>query len=558
MDMPPYLKRSGNYLYLQKRVPTDIVRQIPPEIRKERLGTAGQIVKVYLGSDPKAAKQRAPSELSKLEDTFAALRSNGPVLKRSEVTTEALEAMAWRVLTETREAVESGLKATDRIDFEQIELAWDATLEPWRDGLCHDGWSRETTARTIFELRHHGIDLPEASLPFHQARCLVARAVLEAHEVVLHRLHGDLGYQPSIPKRDVSEVGKTVNGVAPSITEIHQRWEAERNPPPLTRMEWKRAIELLVQMIGDKPIDAVSGDDVRAFKDALLLMPTSMSKRYPGKTLPEVIELTRASGTVERVAAATITKYLNAVKSVFSWAVANRYLAASPFARITVNRRGEGKTRLSFDADDLTKLFGSPIFTADERPKGGAGEAAKWLPLLGLFTGARLEELGQSLVSDVREDEGIWYIDINELDEGKSLKTESSRRKIPLHPELIECGFLSYVSSLKSGSLFPDLKTDSNGRNTANWSKWFNRYKVEVGVTIPTKAKKDFHSFRHGFKDACRAARIEEEVHDALTGHASASVGRRYGSDGVPLKIRAEAIAKIRFPGLDLSHLKMG
>ncbi|MFD2234075.1 hypothetical protein [Phaeospirillum tilakii] len=64
--MPPDLKRDGNYLYFQKRVPTDIVRQIPPEIRKERLGTAGQIVKVYLGSDPKAAKQQVPSELSKV------------------------------------------------------------------------------------------------------------------------------------------------------------------------------------------------------------------------------------------------------------------------------------------------------------------------------------------------------------------------------------------------------------------------------------------------------------------------------------------------------------
>lgn len=63
-----------------------------------------------------------------------------------------------------------------------------------------------------------------------------------------------------------------------------------------------------------------------------------------------------------------------------------------------------------------------------------------------------------------------------------------------------------------------------------------------------------FHSFRHSFKRACRAARIEEELHDALTGHTSASVGRRYG-DGVPLEVLAEAIVKVDYKSLDFSDL---
>ncbi|MGA7326889.1 MAG: hypothetical protein WBX25_20965 [Rhodomicrobium sp.] len=46
----------------------------------------------------------------------------------------------------------------------------------------------------------------------------------------------------------------------------------------------------------------------------------------------------------------------------------------------------------------MNLIFSFPIFTKGERPKGGGGEAAKWLPLLAAFTGARLEELGQALV----------------------------------------------------------------------------------------------------------------------------------------------------------------
>lgn len=63
-----------------------------------------------------------------------------------------------------------------------------------------------------------------------------------------------------------------------------------------------------------------------------------------------------------------------------------------------------------------------------------------------------------------------------------------------------------------------------------------------------TDRRKVFHSFRHTFKDACRRARIPEAVHDALTGHASGSVGRRYGS-GQPVEVLAEAVAKLGYSG---------
>ena len=42
-----------------------------------------------------------------------------------------------------------------------------------------------------------------------------------------------------------------------------------------------------------------------------------------------------------------------------------------------------------------------------------------------------------------------------------------------------------------------------------------------------------------------------------MTGHTSASVGRKYGN-GVPLEVLAEAVAKINYRGLDLSHLYAG
>jgi len=63
--------------------------------------------------------------------------------------------------------------------------------------------------------------------------------------------------------------------------------------------------------------------------------------------------------------------------------------------------------------------------------------------------------------------------------------------------------------------------------------------------------RKVFHSFRHTFKDACRAAGIGQEIHDALTGHAEGdNEGRNYGAGQHPLKPLAAAIKNVRYPGV--------
>ena len=41
------------------------------------------------------------------------------------------------------------------------------------------------------------------------------------------------------------------------------------------------------------------------------------------------------------------------------------------------------------------------MFTVGERPQGGKGEASFWLPLLALFTGARLGEIASLRASEV-------------------------------------------------------------------------------------------------------------------------------------------------------------
>jgi integrase len=101
-----------------------------------------------------------------------------------------------------------------------------------------------------------------------------------------------------------------------------------------------------------------------------------------------------------------------------------------------------------FSLGELKRLFASPVFARNERPHGGRGEAAYWLPLIALFSGARRTEIAQLKVGDVRQGDGwIWFFDLTNESEDQSLKTSFSAGSVPLHSELIRLGLLAVVTA---------------------------------------------------------------------------------------------------------------
>lgn len=145
---------------------------------------------------------------------------------------------------------------------------------------------------------------------------------------------------------------------------------------------------------------------------------------------------------------------------------------------------------------------------------------------------------------------------------GRRLKTRTSQRVVPVHPQLITLGFLKYVEARRRESetawLFPTVAPEMKGSLSA-WSKWWGRYlRNHVGIDDPNKV---FHSFRHGFQDALRRTTPDEELRDALTGRSSGkSVGRTYGAKAMlqrwGAKVLKRAIDDISYPGLDVSRVQ--
>lgn len=322
---------------------------------------------------------------------------------------------------------------------------------------------------------------------------------------------------------------KSLSKTSTTYQTAYECWQSESVATRhTTRDRYLNTIRSLADFLKSKPINEISRKDISDFAVHLISQGNSP---------------------------VTSKQKVGILKTIFNSAINKELLDKNPTDYFKLPYKRPYKPRVGFTRDDLNAIFRSPIYTQGYLPLGGGRIACFWLPLLALFTGARLEELAQLQVSDVKiaKDFG-HYLVISDLgNPSAQLKNEHSRRNIPLHPVLISCGFLRHVKDRQSGYLFPDLKINPRGKRGGYFSNWFSGYlRKKVGIT---DTRKVFHSFRHTFKDLCRTAGIEEAVHDALTGHTSATVSRQYGNDQFPMPPLFKAIEIFEVSGLDLSHL---
>jgi integrase len=395
------------------------------------------------------------------------------------------------------------------------------------------------------------------------------RARLEAVRRMIERREGEWGGQPSDPLlRPPQPLGAiptvtSTPATPPQFTEgetlldLQEKWAKDKVRPAKTVQQVAIGVRRFTELHGSGPAINITRPMVRQFKEALQKLPARPPHKLAGKPITEVLKWAAANPPEQHLSPGAVNKDLGSISAVLAWSHKNGYFDANlawtnPCTGLKVDDKGAmGTDRLPYDSADIKAIFSSPIYTLGDRPKAAGGEAAKWLPLIALFSGARLEEIAQLKPGDVKQDGEVWFLDLQTLDSSRRVKTRTSRRNVPIHPQLVGAGLLRYTDERRKKSdewLFPDLIPDQFGDRGGNWSKWWGRYaRDKIGITDKRKV---FHSFRHAFKDACRAAGIPEEVHDALTGHAGGGVGRSYGS-GVPLARLAKAMESITFLALE-------
>jgi integrase len=407
------------------------------------------------------------------------------------------------------------------------------------------------------------ISLDRKSASYRELATLALQAYVRALQAIEKR---NVGLPVETPK--FSREALSAPALGGTLRDAFEGWQKERVRPAGTVHEYKRSVEMFIQLHDDLAVVEIKRSHARLYREAIQAVPKHRSKKLRTATLPELSAWGLKHPEAPRVSAATVNKQLGAVSAIASWARLNGIIPEdtpwpNPFDNMSVPE--EQSERTSFENAELQLLFSAPVFTKHEYPEGGRGCAAFWLPMLALFTGARQGELTGLTAADVQTEPEtltpLLFI-TEKLSRGRTLKTKTSQRVIPIHTELVRLGFLGYVEDVRSRAgndawLFPLVAPAKGKARTSTWSRWFGRYLRAQGVTDTNKV---FHSFRHRFKDEARTGRVEKEVHNALMGQADGTVGERYGAKEMlqrfGVKVLQEAVARIAYRGLDLSRVQ--
>jgi integrase len=355
-------------------------------------------------------------------------------------------------------------------------------------------------------LKERGIKLDPEDYRELAGRFLQAMPDLLQYEADWH-LQGTTTTPPSVPSPSSPSSSSLQEALEDYWKETSPGWKAR------TVRDYEVYRVRLLEFVGPAtPLDSIDHRTMKAFKDGLVKFGLSASR---------------------------VNGHLTFAGAVFRFARRHKMMKAdNPVEGIKLKRTGRVDTEKSvFSDDDLGRLFA----TLPECPKH---PYQKWLPLLGLYTGARLEELAQLYREDVREVDGVWCLDINESRPDQSVKNASSARLVPLHPVLIERGFLRYVDGVAQGSrVFPEL-TRIKDRYSHKVGQWFKNVQTSAGIT----GKKSFHSFRHTVANHLKRKDVPDHSISELLGHTvgSISVGR-YGKRFDPKELLEKAVLKLDF-----------
>ncbi len=297
----------------------------------------------------------------------------------------------------------------------------------------------------------------------------------------------------------------------------------------------KKLMLHLAEYVGDLPIGEITSDLLRQFRDGPLRTFPAKANHLPKslvrETMKETIQAIKDSGEERPVLSqASQAERMTYLSSLFGWLHKKEWIAHNPAASLkgesglskAERRNASHKTRSTSQDDDdedgrqpftpeeLASIFAQPQYqTGDGRhiTKGNQSWAPfeYWLPLLGVFAGCRIGEVSQLHLTDVREIDGVWALDINDHTKDKRVKTkETSIRRIPLHPKLKELGFLEFCDALRDAGfqrVFPELTySTSDARYGKEPIRKMSAMLESLGM--PRNGEKVFHCLRHNANNA--------------------------------------------------------
>ena len=243
------------------------------------------------------------------------------------------------------------------------------------------------------------------------------------------------------------------------------------------------------------------------------------------------------------------------------------------FQDLNLKKSGKEKRasgRVPFTPEELTVLF-EQFGPATWKTNRGALEWHYWVPRILLFTGARLAEIVNLRVHQIKEHDGVLYLDITQS------KTAAGERRIPVHTCLREF-FLKAQEQAQAPSehVFPGLhykgyreytparheefmqayrahtlEPIKAASNTA--SQWFSMQREKAGMQRQEGQKaKDTHSFRHTFTECCvKRVQADLPLVKAIVGHEDGDITSGLYGGSYELSALDAVVQQVQF---DIPH----
>lgn len=332
--------------------------------------------------------------------------------------------------------------------------------------------------------------------------------------------------------------------ITPSVTvaSLFEQYEAEnaQNWKPATLRENQSSHAALIEIFDYLGLGAdantITRADVLRVRDVLQQLPKNRKQRFKDAPLVDLLGREEKTDCLDVV---TINnKYLIKMAAVFKWAVRNDLIKKNMTEglELKVPQRKASEARNAFSTEQVGQLL---VAAKSYSQKTSGKPYHYYVTALAAITGARLNEVAQLQVKDVRVTEaGTVYIHINEDDSslpGKSIKNAHSDRCVPLvdgaygfvladFMDLLEARRNANASCASNGNdamVFDGLRLMKNGYGE-QVSKWFNR--TLLPKVLADRDGLAFHSFRHTVATQLKQHGVELAYAQAIMGHCSGSI----------------------------------
>jgi integrase len=342
----------------------------------------------------------------------------------------------------------------------------------------------------------------------------VQRAVKQAKQLAVKQItEGD--YSPD-PKAERFPNFEETGGFP--LLKLFDDWASKRRPNADTVRAWRANMQKFIAFSGVEDARKVQPQHVRDWRDALHAQGKGGIRIRDG--------------------------YIAALKAVLSHGFNEGSLETNAAAGVKVTVPKTKRTREpDLNHEEVYIILRASAAAgcqADGRHSEASIRTRRWVPWICAYTGARVAEVTGLSVADVIEEDGHKGIAIKESKNGFA-------RKVPLHPHLLDQGFMDFVARVGEGPLFLTKTKRGNFSDPSTRAEKLAKWVRDIGV-IDEEVSPN-HGWRHRFRTEARLIKMHEDVMNYLMGHAPGKEGDRYGH--IPFAVSAPWISLI--PRIDVS-----